>query len=68
MNVYRLIYEVRTREGLTQLQLAHVLNLTRSSVANMEGYRQSPGVFDIETLAKEFGLRITCTAQGWEFE
>jgi transcriptional regulator with XRE-family HTH domain len=38
------VRRVRKRQGLSQVDLAHAVNLTRSSIANLEAGRQRPPV------------------------
>jgi DNA-binding XRE family transcriptional regulator len=51
-----LLHEARERRGLTQHQVAHTLNLTRSSVANIEAGRQRMPLHTWVVLCQTLGV------------
>lgn len=52
------IRDVRSRLGMTQAELASRLNLTRSSVANLETGRQHGQIHHLPLLSEALGVEI----------
>lgn len=53
------IRQLRKTRGLDQLQLANVLNLSRSQVSNLENGRRNLNIHQIKMLADFFGVSIS---------
>ncbi len=46
----------RLRAGLTQMQMAGLVDLSRASIANIEGGRQAPAVDKVFVFAEVLGV------------
>lgn len=54
----RKIKAIRKTRGLSQQQLADIMNVTRSTISNWECGRRSPHLMELEILANKLGVSL----------
>jgi ribosome-binding protein aMBF1 (putative translation factor) len=59
-----LVYAMRTRAGLTQVELARRMGTTQSSIARIEGGGTVPTIEMLARLARATGIRVHLGAAG----
>ena len=60
-DIAAVIRDTRRRRGLTQLELAHAVGVTRQSVVNLETGRANPTLATVLATLQALGLRLHVT-------
>nr|DAG01465.1 MAG TPA: Helix-turn-helix XRE-family like protein [Myoviridae sp. ct8iP21] len=59
MNMEILIWQVRTKRGLSCRQLAHFTGLSKSTINNLENRKTSPTLEELYTISKALHCHIS---------